>query len=124
MAFYNNLPQQTTANSAAGTVQLFNQYGQSTVALDAASIDACVGFFESRGFGADAANSIAYIIMKQAKLDGYQPFQILDTLAGLDNVQISALVTEILNYNRFKTSSLGMAQTFVPVAEIQRNIIA
>jgi hypothetical protein len=124
MASYNNIPQQQVSDSSLGTVELFNQFGQATIALDAASLDACIGFFQSRGFGKDSSQSIAYIIMKQAKLDGYSPFQILDTLGGLDNIQISSLVTEILNYNRFKTSSLGMSQTFKPVSEIQRNILA
>jgi hypothetical protein len=124
MTSYNNIPQQKVSDSAIGTVELFNQFGQATVALDASSLDACIGFFQSRGFGKDSSQSIAYIVMKQAKLDGYNPFQILDTLSGLDNIQISSLVTEILNYNRFKTSSLGMSQTFKPVSEIQRNIVA
>jgi hypothetical protein len=124
MTIYNNIPQEVTTDSATSTVQLFGQFGQATVALDAATIDAAVGFFESRGFDRNAADSLAYTIMKQAKLDGYKPFQIIDSLKGLDNVQLSALVTEILNYNRFKTSSLGVAQTFIPVADVQRNIIA
>jgi hypothetical protein len=124
MTTYNNIPQMKTTDSALATVQLFNQYGSPIVALDAATIDACVGFFESRGFDRNSAESISYIIMKQAKLDGYKPFEIIDTLGGLDNVQISALVTELLNYNRYKSSSLGMAQTFIPVATVQRNILA
>jgi len=121
---YNNIPQEKVTDSALATVQMFNQYGSPVVALDAATIDAAVGFFTSRGFDKNSAESIAYIIMKQAKLDGYKPFQIIDTLGGLDNVQISALVTELLNYNRYKSSSLGMAQTFIPVATVQRNILA
>ena len=48
--------------------------------------------------------------------------QILDTLKGLDNVQLSGLVSEILNYNRFKSSSLGYADKPQPHPEIQRNI--
>ena len=124
MPTYNNIPQEKVTDSALGTIKLFDQYGQATIALDAASIDACVGFFESKGFKKDSAESIAYIIMKQAKLYGYNAFQVLDTLSGMDTVQISSLVTEILNYNRFKTSTLGMAQTFTPVSEVQRNILA
>jgi hypothetical protein len=120
--YYNNIPQVQVSDSSAGTLKVFNQFGQPTLSLDAASIDACTGFFQSRGFDKNAAQSISYIIMKQARLDGYQPFQIIDSLKGLSNVQISALVTEILNYNRFKSSSLGMAQTFIPVEAVQRNI--
>jgi hypothetical protein len=50
--------------------------------------------------------------------------QILDTLKGLDSVEISALVAEILNYNRFKTSYLGYALAFTPRIEVSRNIVA
>lgn len=124
MTIYNNVPQAVTTDSAASTVKLFNQFGQATINLDGASLDAAVGFFTSRGFEKDSAESIAYIILKQARLDGYNPFNIIDTLQNLDNLQISALVTEILNYNRFKTSSLGLATAQTPVAEIERNILA
>jgi hypothetical protein len=120
--YYNNIPQQNISDSAAATLKVFDQFGQPTITLEAGAVDACTGFFESRGFDRSSSETIAYIILKQAKIDGYSPFQILDTLNGLDKIQISALVTEILNYNRFKTSSLGMAQTFIPVQEIQRNI--
>ena len=49
--------------------------------------------------------------------------QILDTLKGLNDVEISGLVAELLNYNRVKTSSLGYAQTFQTNAEVSRNIL-
>jgi hypothetical protein len=124
MTTYNNIPQEVVTDSAKSTLQMFNQYGTPTLSLDAATVDAAVGFFTSRGFDKHSAESISYIIMKQAKIDGYKPFDIIDTLQGLDNVQISALVTEILNYNRFKTSSLGTAQSFIPVDTVQRNILA
>ena len=70
-----------------------------------------------------AAQSVAMIILSQAKKDNLNPFDILDTLRGLSSVQISALVGEILNYNRFKTSSLGITLTPTPADEIQRNIL-
>ena len=34
-------------------------------------------------------------------------FELLDTLKGLDTLQLSAVVTEVLNYNRSKVSTLG-----------------
>jgi hypothetical protein len=68
--------------------------------------------------------SLLKIIKKQAKKDGYNPMQILDTLKGIDNVEISALVSEILNYNRVKTSFLGYARGFEPHYEVQRNVLA
>ena len=83
-----------------------------------------VGFFENKGFQQASAESTAVVIMKQAKLDGYNPMTILDTLKGLESVEISALVGEILNYNRLKTSLLGYANQFTPSPEITRNIVA
>ena len=81
------------------------------------------GYFTNRGFGEVSAESIAIIIIRQSKSDGYNPMQILDTLKGLDSVQLSGLVSEILNYNRFKTSNLGYAAEFNINPEILRNIL-
>lgn len=92
--------------------------------LEAGQFDAMKGFFSSRGFDNSAAESTAVIIINQAKKDNYNPMKILDTLQGLDNLEISALVAEILNYNRFKSSFLGYARQFNPSSEITRNIKA
>ena len=45
--------------------------------------------------------------MQQARIDDVKVFELLDTLKGIDSIQLSALVTEILNYNRSKISTLG-----------------
>lgn len=118
---YSNLPPSSAKNS---TIQVFDAYYSKPFELDAATFDAMVGFFENKGFQTNSAESITVIIMKQAKLDGYNPMQILDTLRGLDSVEISALVGEILNYNRLKTSFLGYANQFTPLPEITRNVVA
>lgn len=118
---YSNLPgSQATKNA---TVRAFDNYYSAPLELHADTLVAMKGFFTSRGFADSAAESIAVIIMKQAKQDGYNPMQILDTLKGLDGVEISALVSEILNYNRIKTSFLGYAMQFVPNDQVIRNII-
>jgi hypothetical protein len=119
---YSNLP--PNKGSVESTVQAFDNYYTQPLELNAGVLDAMKGFFTSRGFETVAAESIAVVIMKQAKKDGYNPMQILDTLKGLDSVEISALVSEILNYNRVKTSFLGYARQFIPSQEVQRNILA
>lgn len=122
--FYNNLPQQSQpSDSSQATLKVFDMYRNSSVSVDAATFDAMTGFFTSRGFGQDSASSMAYTIIKQAQSDGYKPFELLDTLKGLNDLQLSSLITEILNYNRFKTSSLGTASPFTPAEEVARNII-
>ncbi len=125
MTTYNNLPNPSAIqDSAAATLKIFDAYTNAPVNVDASTYDAMVGFFEGRGFGKDAATSMAYVILKQSIIDKVNPFKLIDTLKGISNVELSALVTEILNYNRFKTSKLGSGGTFAPLPEVARNIVA
>lgn len=122
MAF-NNIPQERAESSSDLTVKVFDQYYQAPIDLNNNDLIAMTGFFESRGFGKDAAESTAIVILKQAKKDNYNAMQIMSTLGGLDSVEISGLVAEILNYNRFKTSSLGVSETYSPAEDVVRNIL-
>ena len=124
MTYYNNIPQPSQVrDSSQETLKVFDAYTTAPLNVDSATFDAMNGFFASRGFGDDSARSMSYIIIKQAILDNYKPFQLIETMRGLTDVEISALITEILNYNRFKTSSLGVASPFTPIEEIARNIV-
>ena len=120
---YSNLPPAAEPNTNS-TVQAFDEYQTQPIELNSAVLAAMTAFFTNRGFGEVAAESITVTVMTQAKQDNYNPMQILDTLKGLSNVELSGLVSEILNYNRFKSSSLGYAQPITPNAEIQRSILA
>ena len=60
-----------------------------------------------RNFDKTSAQTIGTVLMQQAKLDDVNVFELLDTLKGLDTLQLSAVVTEVLNYNRSKVSTLG-----------------
>jgi hypothetical protein len=120
---YNNIPQSKTESNSDLTVKVFDQYFQAPIDLNNNELIAMIGFFETRGFDKDSAESTALIILKQAKKDNYNPMQIMDTLTGLSNVEISGLVAEILNYNRFKTSSLGVSQLYAPADDVVRNIL-
>lgn len=118
---YTNLPVNTNQDS---TVKSFDSYYTDDLELNPTMFAAMKAFFTSRGFGEVSADSIATLIMRQAKQDGYNPMEILDTLKGYSSVDLSSLVAEIMNYNRFKTSSLGIAQPFRTNPEILRNILA
>lgn len=120
---YNNIPIDKNASSSDATVKLFDNYYDSPIELDGPTLDAMTAFFEKRGFQPTAAESTAIVILSQAKRDGLNAIKILDTLSGLTNVEISGLVAEILNYNRFKSSSLGIVINQLPADEIQRNIL-
>lgn len=102
-----NLPK-TDLNSSVNDVRaFFDKYFQQQMVFPAAQIDAVVGFFEKRGFSLISANSIAIVLLTQARQENISAFQIVDTLKGLSDVQLSQVVTEILNTYRQKTSVLG-----------------
>jgi len=42
----------------------------------------------------------------------------------LDENDLSQIISEVLNYNRFKTSVLGSIQKVTPVDAVRRNILA
>jgi hypothetical protein len=123
MSYYNNLPPKTSQDSAQSTINLLNTYNKNPIQIDAGTYDSMKTFFESKGFGSSAAESMAYVIIRQAKIDNLNPHTIIETLTGMDSVHISSLVTEIVNYNRYKTSSIGQASPFSPIDEIARNIV-
>ena len=118
---FSNIP---VSNNVDSTVKSFDNFYTAPTELDGTVLAAMKGYFTNRGFGDVASESIAITIAKQAKQDGYNPMQILDSLKGLTDVELSGLVSEILNYNRFKSSSLGSAQPFRTNPEVARHILA
>lgn len=123
MNLYSNLPPQKTPSSSDQTLKVFNNFYSLPVSISNNDLMAMTGFLENRGFDSNSAERTAIIILTQAANDGYSAMQILDTLKGLGSVEISGLVTEILNYNRLGTSFLGVIQTASPAEEVVRNIL-
>ena len=121
MTAQTNLPSKTIQDSAARTKLFFDTYGETPLQFNATDVDATVAFFKARDFGDDAAVTIASSILKQAKLENVNVFEILDKLKAFDQTQISALVSEILNNNRPSTSTLGYRQDIGSVSK-QRNV--
>jgi hypothetical protein len=115
----NNLP----ASSKNATIQAFDSYYEKPFEIDASTFGMMKGFFESRGFDKSSSETISISIMKQAKSDGYNPLAVLDTMKGLHGVELSAVVGDIINYNRFKTSYLGQSTGFKPFEPVARNIV-
>jgi len=123
MINYSNIPSPAVPNDNE-TVRRFDNHFNDYIELEPTVFAAMKGYFTNRGFDEAASESITITVMTQAYNDGYNPMQILDTLRGLTSIELSGLVSEILNYNRYKSSSLGFAQKFTPNIEIQRSIIA
>jgi hypothetical protein len=119
-----SLPVPSIQDSGAATKLFFDTYNKNPLEFTANDVDATTGFFTSKGFDKDAAQSTALILLKQAKTDKIPVFQILDTLKVLTGIQLSALVGEILNNNRGPSSTLGFKVKSVEKQNQTRNIYA
>jgi hypothetical protein len=108
MALTSNLPPNIAPqDSASDAKKFFNTYYEKQLSVSSNAIDATIGFFQNRGFELTAAQSVAGVLLSQSKIENINVFQLLDTLKGLNEVQLSRVVTEILNYNRERISTLG-----------------
>ena len=87
--------------------RFFEGYYKERVSYPSNQLDAVINFFTNRGFDETAAVSTGTVLLEQAKRDEVNVFRLLDTLKGLSDVELSNIVTEILNNARPKTSSLG-----------------
>jgi hypothetical protein len=118
-----NLPtQETETDSGAEVKMFFNRYFTAPLTFPASQIDAVVGFFLKRGFTEQAAKSTGIVLMSQAKLENINVFQLLDTLKNLSSVQLSNVVTEVVNASREKISILGYKILTVEETAESRNI--
>ena len=121
--FYTNLPPKDS-DSINDTIQkLTTSNYQTEYEMNTSDYDACIAFFVKRGFKRASAESTAYVILAQAKIDNISPQEILDKLNNASEIQLSELITLILNANRYKSSRLGGRQTLVTKELISRNIL-
>jgi hypothetical protein len=103
-----NLPIKQNDNySDEAVTEFFDRYFSKKLSFPSNQVDAVLGFFLDRGFEETAAAAVSTVLLEQAKIDGVNVFRLLDTLKGLKDVELSAVVTETINYRRPKTSSLG-----------------
>ena len=94
-------------DSSAEVKEFFDKYFTDPISYSATQVDSVVGFFLKRGFEESSATGVATVLLQQAKIDNVKVFELLDSLKGLDKVQLSYIVTEVLNNSRSLTSSLG-----------------
>ena len=118
-----NLITESLADSAQPTKLFFDTYGITPLEFNAIEFDLAITFFKSRGFEEDAAVITASTILKQAKLDNLSVQKLLDSLKGFNDLQISALVGEILNNTRSPISTLGFRVTNNGSDLITRNVV-
>ena len=107
-----NVPTETTTQR--NVKEFFDVYYSAPLEFPSNEVDAVIGFFEKRGFEKLSAETMASTLLRQAKID---------TLKGMENIQLSSIVTEILNFNRQRVSSLGYKLTPTDSKLESRNIL-
>ena len=72
----------------------------------------------------EESNTNVFCLAQQAKIDDLNVQELLDTLKGVTDVQLSLIVAQILNLNREKTSVLGFRdETNQTELFDQRNVV-
>ena len=110
-------------SSDQNVTEFFDNYFNEKLAFPTNEVDAVIGFFEKRGFDRSAAISTGTILLQQAKLDDIKVFVLLDTLKDFDETKLSAVVAEVLNYNRINTSTLGFKSAAIVDTLEKRNVV-
>ncbi len=118
-----NLPDREITDSGEEVKNFFDKFFLHQITFPSNQIDAVMGFFLKRGFDEQAARSTCIVLLNQARLENVSPFQLIDTLKGLTDVQLSEIVTEVLNTYRDKRSALGFKLTALEETLESRNIV-
>ena len=121
--FFTNLPAKDQSELEKTIEKLTTTAYEEDYSFNVGEYDSTVAFFVKRNFSRDAAESTAYAILSQAKIDNIKPQQILDQLGYASEALLSELITIILNANRYKSSRLGVRQTLNTKDTVSRNII-
>lgn len=116
-----SLPDSSTSNDEVRN--FFDKFFLHQITFPTNQIDAVVGFFLKRGFDDSAARSTSIVLLNQSRLENVNPFELLDTLKGLNETQLSTVVTEVLNIYRDQRSALGYRITSVEETTESRNIV-
>lgn len=118
-----NLPEREVNDSSEEVRNFFDKFFLHQISFPSNQIDAVLGFFLKRGFDEQAARSTAIVLLNQARLENLNPLQLLDSLKGYTDVQLSQIVTEVLNTYRDRRSALGYKLTKLEETLESRNIV-
>ena len=121
--FYTNLPSKDKDELQKTVDKLTTTPYETNYQFNVGEYDSAIAFFVKRNFSRTAAESTAYAILSQAKIDNIKPQQILDQLTYATPALLSELITIILNANRYKSSRLGVRKTLATKETVSRNIL-
>ena len=117
-----NLPPVVSTDSSDEVRSFFDKYFTHQITFPSNQIDAVLGFFLKRGFDEEAAKSTAIVLLNRARIESVNPLQLIDTLEGISDAELSRVVAEILNLYREKSSSLGFRLNVTEETFESRNI--
>ena len=89
--FYSNLPPKQKDDLDKTIEKLTTSNYETDYQFSAGDYDSTIAFFVKRGFSRTSAESTAYAILSQAKIDNVRPQVILDSLTNADPVLLSAV---------------------------------
>ena len=92
------------------TLRIFGDYFNNQVQINSEEYDAVIGFFKSKDYTDESAETLSYVICRQARIDNISAMTVLDQLSSTDPQELSDIVAEILNLYRFKSSLVGKKQ--------------
>ena len=120
---YSNLPTNTDDRFAKSIKELTeNQYVE-PFEFNVGEYDSAIAFFVKRGFDRGPAEQLAYIMLRQAKIDDVNTQEVLDKLGTASPIQLSEIVQMILNASRYRSIRLGSRETKKSKDIISRNIV-
>ena len=93
---YSNLPPKEKDQLEKTIEKLTTTDYETGYQFAAGDYDAAIGFFVKRGFARASAESTAYVILAQAKIDNVNPQEVLDKLGHATEIQLSEIITIIL----------------------------
>lgn len=120
---YSNLPTGIDDRFAKSIKELTeNQYVE-PFSFNVGEYDSAIAFFVKRGFDRGPAEQLAYIMLRQAKIDDVNTQEVLGKLGTASPIQLSEIVQMILNASRYRSSRLGSRETKKSKDIISRNIV-
>ena len=117
-----NLPVQASTDSSEEVKSFFDKYFRQQITFPSNQIDIVLGFFLKRGWDVAAARSTAIVLLTQARIDNIGVMELIDSIKTLNDVQLSNVVTQVLNAYREKTSTLGFKLLTIEETTESRNI--
>ncbi len=120
--FYSNLPS-ADEDKLKQTMKTLSHDDEGAFEFNVGDYDTAIAFFVKRGFERSSAEQLAYIILRQAKIDDVNPQQVIEKLGNANPVELSEVTQMILNSTRYKSSRLGTRQTKKTKTSVSRNIV-